>query len=198
MTKIKVEIPMPKPIALQSRRSALLIVDMQKDFAEPSGRLFVGESILSTIQPMKALLEKARRKGVRVIYTQDWHEPSDPEFEIWGYHCIKSTWGAEIIDELQQKPGDIVIRKKTYDPWYNTELEGSLRKGETETLIVTGTVSNICVLHTVAGGTLRGYRVVVPVDCISAITEYDQELAMRQFTFVYRAELTKEGLIEFN
>ncbi|MEM4186150.1 MAG: isochorismatase family protein, partial [Candidatus Caldarchaeum sp.] len=64
------------------------------------------------------------------------------------------------------------------------------------TVIVTGTVANICVLHTAGSAALRGFKVVVPKDAISALTEFDMKAALRQVTFLYRGILTRSDLVE--
>ncbi|MCD6591998.1 MAG: cysteine hydrolase, partial [Thaumarchaeota archaeon] len=67
--------------------AALLIIDVQNDFAKPGGKLYA-EGAEKIIQPIKRLLEDARRAGATIIYTQDWHTKGDPEFRIWGEHTV--------------------------------------------------------------------------------------------------------------
>jgi nicotinamidase-related amidase len=87
------------------------------------------------------------------------------------------------------------VRKLRYDAFYDTPLEHELRDRGIDTLVVTGTVSNICVLHTAGSAALRWFRVIVPVDAISALTEFDQRAALRQISFLYRGVLVRsEGL----
>jgi nicotinamidase-related amidase len=197
----KPQLPTPKPVTVTARTTALIIVDMQNDFCKPNGSLFVGPSVTASIPHIKALLDRARKAGVHVIYTQDWHPADDPEFKIWPMHCVQGTWGAEVIDELKPMPGDYVVKKTTYDAFFarktDVSLEDLLKDLNVDTVIVTGTVSNICVMHVVAGASLRGFKVVVPIDCISALNDYGQELAIFQMSFLYRAEITNSTLITF-
>ena len=73
------EKPEVKPVELEASKSALIIVDMQNDFVDERGRLFVSSS-RGTIEPIRRVLEGARSAGATVIYTQDWHTRDDPEF----------------------------------------------------------------------------------------------------------------------
>lgn len=191
------EIPNPAPVVLDSSKTALIVVDMQNDFSRPSGKLFVGETVAPTIPKIQRLLKRARENRVPVIYTQDWMPPNSPEFNIWGEHCLQGSPGAEIINELHPSAIDHVIRKESYDPFFQTDLEVVLKKLAVEAVVITGTVSNICVLHTAASAALRGYRVVVPVDGISALHPFDHLAATRQISFLYRAHLTTADQINF-
>ncbi len=190
-----VEIPSPQPVTLSPKDSGLLIVDMQNDFCHPKGRLFV-QSAPATIPAIRSLLEKARKKGLRVFYTQDWHDKNDPEFEIWGEHALAGSWGAEIVDELKPVEGEVVVKKLRYDGFYGTSLEHYLRLYGLKNLLITGTVANICVLHTAGSAALRWFKIYVPVDAISALNDFDMKSALRQITFLYRGILTRSDIVE--
>lgn len=183
-------------IKLESKNSALIIVDMQNDFANPRGKLFVPSS-LNTIQPIKTLIEKARKKNALIIYTQDWHSKNDPEFAIWGEHAVQNTWGAEIIEEIKPSENDITIKKLRYDAFYGTPLDHILMLNNIKNVVITGTVANICVLHTAGSAALRWYKVIVPIDAISALTDFDFNLTLRQIDFLYKGILTKSDGIGF-
>ena len=60
---------------------------------------------------------------MRVVFSQDIHDPGDPEFEIWPEHALRGTWGWEMIDELTPRPGELVVQKVRYDAFYGTELD---------------------------------------------------------------------------
>jgi nicotinamidase-related amidase len=178
-------------VVVDPSRAAVIVVDMQNDFAHPRGKLFVPEAP-KTIPNILRLVDRARKHGVPVIYTQDWHMKDDPEFRIWGEHAVGGTWGAEIVDELKPREGDIVIRKLRYDAFYGTDLDHILsRVLRRETLIVTGTVANICVLHTAGSAALRWFDVVVPIDGISALTEFDLYASLRQIDFLYKGKIVR-------
>jgi nicotinamidase-related amidase len=182
-------------VELKAGETSLIVIDMQNDFVKPEGALCVPDAI-KTVPAIKNLLDKFRRNGSKVFFTQDWHYPSDPEFEIWGKHVEAGTWGAEIIDELKPSQGEVVIRKTRYDGFYGTPLDEYLRVSGIKNLVITGTVANICVLHTAGSAALRFYKVILPIDAISALNEFDYETAKRQVYFLYRGILTKSNGIE--
>lgn len=176
-------------VAVDSKTTALIVVDMQNDFVKPGGALVV-QTAAQTIPAIQVLLAMARSRGMPVFYTQDTHEPGDIEFPIWGQHVLRGSWGWRIIDELTPEPGDRVIEKLRYDGFFGTSLDHELRLKKIETVIVCGTVANICVLHTAGSAALRGYKVILPVDAISAITPFDLQTAIRQTAFLYRGTIT--------
>ncbi len=185
------EIPVVESIELPAKETAVIVVDMQNDFVKPEGKLFV-PSAPATVEPIKRLLEKARAAGVRIFYTQDTHWEGDPEFKIWGEHVLYGTWGWEIIDELKpDEEKDIVVRKTRYDGFYGTPLDDLLRVYGIKNTVIVGTVANICVLHTAASAALRWYKVVVPMDGISALNDFDYHAALRQISFLYRGTIVK-------
>ena len=183
-------------VSADARRTAVMVIDMQNDFIKEKGKLYVPRSE-SLIKPIKSLLNTAREVGATIIYTQDWHHEDDPEFEVWGEHALAGSWGAEIVEELKPKEGEFIVRKPSYDAFYGTPLEHILRYRGLENLILTGVLANICVLHTAGSAAMRGYRLIVPVDCILALNEFDYALSLRQMSFIYKAKLTRSDMIEF-
>jgi nicotinamidase-related amidase len=190
----KVEVPEIKyqdKIELPSDSTALLIIDMQNDFVKESGSLSV-ESAQETVPGIRSLIDKAKKHNVKVCYTQDTQLEKDKEFKIWPRHCVKGTKGWEIIDMLKPEKEDLVFQKNRYDGFYETSLEHYLSHvWHIENLIITGTVSNICVAHTAASAGLRWYHIVVPANGISALTEFDQALTLRQISFLYDGIVVK-------
>ncbi len=185
------EIPYKEEIVLPASRTALIIVDMQNDFIKPGGNLVV-PAAEETVPRIQNLLESARNADVKIAYTQDTMFEDDPEWEIWPEHCRIDTWGWEIIEELKPRSQDLVCQKNRYDGFYGTWLEHFLTYvWKRDKLVVVGTVSNICVLHTAASAGLRWYHVVMPADGISAQTEFDQALTLRQVSSLYAGEVVK-------
>jgi nicotinamidase-related amidase len=185
------EITYKESVILPGARTALIVVDMQNDFVEPKGSLVV-PAAKDTIPGIKALLERARAAGVRIVYTQDSQVEDDPEFDIWPKHCVTGTWGWQIIDDLKPAKQDLVCVKNRYDGFYGTWLDHFLAHvWNIDHVAIVGTVSNICVLHTAASAGLRYYRIVVPADGISALTEFDQALTLRQVSNLYAGDVVK-------
>jgi len=188
------DVPIEPRVAVDAASTALIVVDMQNDFVKPGGALVVAAAV-ETIPAIQRLLALAHAKGMPVFYTQDTHEPGDIEFPIWGQHVLRGSWGWRIIDELTPQPGDRVIEKLRYDGFFGTSLDHELRLKKVVTVIVCGTVANICVLHTAGSAALRGYGVILPVDAISAITPFDLQAAIRQTSFLYRGVITTAAAI---
>jgi len=186
---------LPK-ISLPGSKSAVLIVDMLVDFVSPKGKLFVPDA-RKTVPPLRNLMAKARKGGALIVFTQDWHRPDDPEFSLWGPHAVQDSPGTRVIPELAPSSKDYIIRKRTYDPFFATDLDLILRQQRVQSLIVTGTVANICVLHAAGSAVLRGYDVIVPLDAISALNPFDYQLALRQISFLYHGKLTDSRGIRF-
>ncbi|MEZ4656360.1 MAG: isochorismatase family cysteine hydrolase [Caldilineaceae bacterium] len=179
------EIPVQTAVQLPAAQSAVIVVDMQNDFVSEGGSLVVPNA-QATVPHIQQLLRAARVQNVPVVYTQDTHLEGDPEWTIWPEHCRMGTWGWEIIPALQPQGGDLVCRKSRYDGFYDTWLDHYLtRVWKVEHLVIVGTVSSICVLHTAASAGLRWFNVVAPANGISALTDFDQALTLRQVSFLY-------------
>jgi len=181
-------------VVVEPRGTALVVVDMQNDFVKPGGALVV-PTAAATIPAVQRLLSLARGRGIKVFFTQDTHQEGDIEFPIWGPHVLRGTWGWQIVDELAPQPGERVLEKLRYDGFFGTPLDHELRLAGIHSLIVCGTVANICVLHTAGSAALRGYRVILPVDAVSAITPFDLQVAIRQVSFLYRGVITTSEAI---
>jgi nicotinamidase-related amidase len=196
---VRVEVPdypVEAAVALPAAATAVVVVDMQNDFVSPGGALVVPDAA-ATVPVVRQLLGRSRSAGVRVFFTQDTHAPGDPEFPIWGEHVLEGTWGWQIVDDLTPAAGERVIRKLRYDGFFGTSLDHELRLAGVSHVVVCGTVANICVLHTAGSAALRGYRVVVPMDAVSALTPFDMHAALRQVSFLYRGTVTRADAIVF-
>jgi len=187
------DIPYKREVVLPALSTALIIVDMQNDFVKDGGNLRV-ESAQATVPVIGRLREAASEAGARIAYTQDTAMEGDPEFDIWPKHCLQGTWGWRIIDELEPAPGDLVCRKNRYDAFYDTWLDHFLSHvWKVANVVIVGTVSNICVAHTAASAGLRWFHVVVPANGISALTEFDQALTLRQVSTLYAGDVVEEA-----
>jgi nicotinamidase-related amidase len=193
------ELKFEKQVSLNPKDTAVIVVDMQNDFVKEGGSLLV-PTAKETIKNIKSLLDDARKKNVRVVYTQDTHFDGDKEWEIWPVHCKKGSNGWKIIDELKPVEGEMVFEKNRYDGFYETQLEHYLSHvWGIKNLVIVGTVSSICVLHTAASAGLRWYNLVIPADGISALTDFDQAMTLRQISFLYTGKIVKScGDISFD
>ena len=175
-------------------RTALIVVDMQNDFVKEGGSLVVPDAE-GTIPAIRRLLDLARESGMKVVFTQDTHTEGDPEWEIWPEHVREDSWGWRIVEELEPREGELIIRKTRYDAFYGTHLDHSLRLWGVDTLIICGTVASICVHYTAASAALRWYDVIVPRDATSALDPFDLEASLRQITFLFNGRVTESANI---
>lgn len=178
---------------LDHAESAILVVDMQKDFCYASGTLFV-ESSVDIIKKVREVINKGISNDVAIIFTQDWHTPDDSEFSVWKPHCVAGTEGAEIIDEISMR--GYVIRKRRYSAFFGTDLDLHLRERGIKKLLFTGVITNICVLHTAADALLREYNVVVLRDCVAALNDYEQSYGLHHLSLL-NAEIVNSTDVSF-
>ena len=176
-------------VVVDPRRAALIVVDMQNDFVSDGGSLRVPDAE-ATIPAIATLLELARGSGMRVVFSQDTHRDGDPEWEIWPEHAREGTWGWQIVDALAPRPDETVLRKVRYDAFYGTPLDHLLRLWGVDTLVLCGTVANICVHYTAASAALRWYSVIVAKDAVSALEQFDMEASLRQTAFLFAGRIT--------
>jgi nicotinamidase/pyrazinamidase len=167
--------------------TALIVVDVQNDFADPAGGLSVvgGDAILPTVDRE---IEMARSNGAIVVATQDWHPPSTPHFAkdggIWPVHCVADTWGAALHPDLALPEDAPRVRKGTNgedgysgftmrDPVSGettpTELERLLRDAGIEHVVVAGLATDYCVKATALDAARLGFETSVLTDAVAAV-----------------------------
>jgi nicotinamidase-related amidase len=176
-------------VRIDPTRTALVVVDMQNDFVSDGGSLQVRDAE-STIPVIATLLELSRAYGMRVVFTQDTHRDGDPEWRIWPEHAREGSWGWQIVDPLAPRGDETVIQKVRYDGFYGTPLDHLLRLWGVTTLVICGTVANICVHYTAASAALRWYDVIIPRDAVSALDRFDLESSLRQTAFLFSGRIT--------
>jgi len=165
--------------------TALVVVDVQNDFADPSGSLYVreGETVVSVANGQIAEAETA---GALIVYTQDWHPESTPHFEkdggLWPVHCVHDTWGAMLHPDLRVV-GDVVRKGTRGEDGYSafsvrdplsgdtapTILPGLLAERGVEQIVICGLATDFCVVESVTDARDLGYPVVVIRDGIRAV-----------------------------
>lgn len=179
----------PSSFPLIAGRTALIVIDMQRDFLLPGG---FGESLgndvsqlLKVVPPLAALLAAARAAGIPVIHTREGHEPdlSDcppaklnrgaPSKRIgdpgkYGRILIRGEYGHDIIDELAPVDGEVVIDKPGKGAFYATPLSEVLAEHGITQLIVTGVTTEVCVHTTTREANDRGYECLVVSDCVGS------------------------------
>lgn len=159
---------------------ALLVIDMLKDFVHKDGALYVGESGDKIIEFINDRISFFREQGDPIIFICDYHEKDDKEFDMFLPHCVADTEGSKIIDEIDVKTEDKIIRKRRYSAFFGTELDLFLReKGITELFIV-GVCTNICVLYTAADGRNLAYKVNIYKKGVASFNEEAHEFALKE------------------
>ena len=172
-------------------KKALIVIDMLNDFLLKDSPMYVqaGREIIKNIKRKIALF---RKENLPIIYVCDAHDINDKEFEVWPKHCIINSYGAEIIDELRPKANEIIIRKTRYSAFYKTNLDEILDKHKIDILEITGILTHICVLYTVADATFRDYNVIVTKSCVASNNVVLEEFALKQMKEVHNITLKNE------
>jgi len=160
--------------SLAPESTAVIVVDMINEFLEDGG-LMVLASGRALYQPIQQLVDAAHAAGAKVVWLRDEHDDlSDPEFRKRIVHCLKGTWGTQIVDALKPGPNDIILPKPTYNGFFRTPLHETLQRLGVTTVIMTGVVTNICVRSTCHDAFFLGYNVLVPEQCVAATSEREQ------------------------
>lgn len=165
--------------------AALIVVDVQNDFADPEGSLYVtgGEETIPFINAHTAAAQDA---GALVVRTQDWHPESTPHFEkdggIWPVHCVHDTWGAEFHPELVADGPVIQVGTAGEDGYSGftgrnldtgeespTELDRLLRDRGITRVAVVGLATDYCVLDTAVDATRLGFEATLLADGTRAV-----------------------------
>ncbi len=172
-------------MASYDERTALVVVDVQNDFADPAGSLAVagGEAVVPVVNEEGA---RATAAGGFVVATQDWHPPDTPHFEkdggVWPVHCVQGTWGAELHPELRIA-GPVVRKGTAGEDGYSgftmrdprsgetvpTELEGLLRERGIERVVVAGLATDVCVKETALDAARLGFATTVLTRAVAAV-----------------------------
>jgi len=186
----------PGPFRFEPAHTALMIIDMQRDFVEPGGfgeTLGNDVSLLRTvIPPLQQVLAASRAAGIAVIHTREGHRPDladcppaklhrgNPTLRIGdtgpkGRILIRGEYGHDIIDELAPRAGEAVIDKPGKGSFYATGLHELLVAAGITNLVVTGVTTEVCVHTTVREANDRGYECLVLSDCVgSYFPEFQQ------------------------
>ena len=142
--------------------TALVILDMLEDFVDG---VLANPAAKGAIDPIAALAAKAREEDDWVvIYANDAHQPDDFELAVFGEHAMAGSPGARVISELEPEPQDIVVPKRYYSAFTETDLDATCRVHNIERLVVTGQHTDCCVRHTSYDAFQRGLEVVVATD----------------------------------
>ena len=210
-------------LRFEPHETALIMVDMQNDFCHPAGfyaknseRMnsigLVPELVEARIGTMKQLLQAARDAGLFIVHTQvirnadstnmekNLHKVLPRTFQaIAGapdFPLVPGTWGAATHDELEPLDGEYVVVKRAFSSFYQTDLEMVLRRRGIRTVIVAGTVTYACVLHTAFDANVRDFDVVLPSDSVASWAPDLQEPTLRIVDLLLGTTMPTSELVE--
>lgn len=166
-------------------KTALIVVDVQNDFADPAGNLYVrgGEQVVPVANRE---VERAKAAGALVVYTQDWHPASTPHFKkdggVWPVHCVAQSWGAQFHPELRVE-GEVVRKGTGGEDGYSgfsvrdprtgavgeTRLGALLRERGIEKVVVIGLATDYCVKETAIDAVRLGFQTTVLREGVRAV-----------------------------
>ncbi|MDR2629453.1 MAG: cysteine hydrolase [Spirochaetaceae bacterium] len=154
-------------------KSALLVVDMQKDFTDPEGLVFYPQNRELLPRIVEAVC-RCRERGLIIIFTQHRYRrgKKDRNLNEMRPCCIEGSGGEELDPMLPVDPErDYIVQKRRYSAFFGTDLDLILRENGIENLIVVGTKTNCCIRATVTDAHSLGYSVIVPSDAVGTNSE---------------------------
>jgi len=212
----------PEEIEFSPEKTALIIVDMQNDacckggFVDAMGADFT--RLRKPIEPIRKAADAARKNGIKVIYICsslrpdlsdasaifiELHKrthvplgaklgPPGKNIGVW----IKGTWNTEVVEELIPQPGDIIVEKKVYGGFQDTDLELILRNLGVDTLIFTGVATHMCLESTLREAFMRGFRVALLKDCSQTFDDELQSCSERIIEFWFGYISTSDNFVK--
>lgn len=185
-------------LRLNKNKSALLVVDMQKFFLEPTSPTFTcgGLAILPTLKKLIAAFRRIRRP---LIFTRHVHHPQGIDAGIMGWWwkgmCLEGSPESEIHEELAPLPHEKVIFKHRYSAFYNTDLETVLRCLKIEDLVICGVMTNLCCESTARDAYFRDFRVFFLADATGSINEEMHLASLLNLAFGFACVTTANRVI---
>jgi nicotinamidase-related amidase len=202
---VELEVPEPKAVRLNPKKSALVIIDMVNDFCTAEGMMSMSARRVAVVKPIKALLARCRKAGIPVIHVQTVRDPDAPEFTRFGLKpfVMRGTWGAQIVDELTPLPSETVVEKNSHDCFNATRMEEVLaQKGISPadwSIVVVGLGLTNCVGCAVSGFSVRHYsNVLLPMDCTASRTAEEELCQFQRYLqigYSYNVTLTQSDML---
>jgi ureidoacrylate peracid hydrolase len=191
----------PATLTVDLAKTAVLVIDMQNDFGSRGGMFDRAGIDVSVIQravgPIARVVASARAVGIPVVYIKEGHRPdlSDiggvgspywrmcqrlgvstevraPDGRPSRIH-VEDTWNTEILPELAPLASDLIIKKRRWSAFYDTELDARLRRFGTQYLVVTGCTTSMCIESTIRDAAFRDYICLLPADCTGQPARHD-------------------------
>ncbi|UCH84173.1 MAG: cysteine hydrolase, partial [Candidatus Latescibacterota bacterium] len=186
-------------LTLNVAKSALLVIDMQEFFLDPTSATFTCGA-LAIVPGIKRLIEAYRAADRPVIFSKHVHHPDDLDSGIMGWwwegKCLEGSPESEIHSELAPLPNEKVVFKHRYSAFYNTDLETVLRCLKVEDLVITGTMTNMCCESTARDAYYRDYRVFVPADGTGTVIEEMHVASLLNLAYGFASVTTCRALLD--
>jgi ureidoacrylate peracid hydrolase len=185
----------PGPVRVAAPRTAVVVVDMQNDFAAVGGMFERAgidiSSVRAAIEPTARVLQAARAAGMKIVYLKmgfrpDLSDAGAPGAPNWLKHLpmkvgeevpapdgttsrilIRETWNTQIVDELAPAPDDTIVYKHRFSGFFETQLDELLQADAIETLVFVGATTSVCVESTVRDAMFRDYHCLLVGDCMA-------------------------------
>src|SRR5262245_48725570 len=203
-----------RALAPEPGRTALVVIDMQRGFLDPGEAMEVPPA-REVVPVIQSLLSVFRARRLPVVFTEfvysesapvligslhPEHKPAPPGaprgFGLPSSSCLEGTPSADTVADLAPRPDEIVVRKRGYDAFAGTALDTALRARNVTSLIVTGTMTDICVLATVTAALHREYRVTVVADGVATLWPEIQRASLDIIGRAYARVVTGKGGVE--
>jgi ureidoacrylate peracid hydrolase len=194
------------PWEFDKNKAVLLVIDMQNDFVN-EGAIMEVPMARQNLPNMKKLLNTCRRHNIPVIFTThvlyDTYDvsPLEVAYQPWlkKEGMRHGSRGVQVVDELAPLPNEVVIQKHRYDAFYNTQLETVIRNirgsGVADTVIITGTVTNVCCESTARSAFMRDFKVVFVSDACGGFDEASHQATLNIIGKVFGRVMTTDELI---
>ncbi|MBX2976402.1 MAG: cysteine hydrolase [Ignavibacteriaceae bacterium] len=163
------------------KKSAIIVIDMLNEYLRSDGLVYC-EQCKEIIPIISDCINFARKNNILVIYLNTaLNNEKDILAKKWGLHAVAGSVGAQVIEELKPVEGDLVIKKKSYNGFFNTTLDSELKYREIKDIAITGIHTHVCVLLTAVGGFELGYNVTTIEDAITTGYKPNHESRLRFF-----------------
>jgi nicotinamidase-related amidase len=176
--------------------TALLLIDVINDLEFPEGETLLKHALPMARRLLK-LKQRAKAVGVPAIYVNDNFGRWQSDFTRQVEHCLHDgVCGQPIVELLKPEEDDYFVLKPKHSGFYSTNLDILLRYLAVKRVIITGIVTNICVLFTANDAYMRDFELLVPADCVAANQEADNRYALEQIRTVLKADIKPSAEIE--
>ncbi len=190
-----------------SSKTALIVVDMNNNFLQKGSALEIPLG-RKAVPPLKKLIKVCRNLKIPVVYITECfkRDGSDVGLARNLFGCSDyppegdlerdGTKGVEIYGEIKPKKDETVVKKNRWSGFYNTNLESILRKMKVDTLLISGVVTDCCVVATAIDAFQRDFKTVVLSDCTAARDEESQKMILKTMSRVVGEVASSSDIIE--